>query len=162
MQDVQLDGNEFFFVNKAFPYGKAAMDKHTGVILGWSTEGFDVRKMFKLERGTGDYHGWYYIKSVVDTRWGNILIGNGAVHTHAHRTIADFWKFERVIDNLGNDWDYFKIISKNANHPLVFMGKDQPYLMIGPWKTGDNQLWRMIPRYKAEDEGYIQIRRHRG
>ena len=163
MQEVQLDKNQFFLVNKAHPHPKAYQN---GIWLQWKTDGYDAKKIFEIERGTGQYHNAYMIKVTTDTDWGNILVGGDhKIHTWPHRSIQDYWTIERVIDNLGSDWDYYRIVSvRVTNMPLIFPGTNNPDLLYWPdnGQWGDKALWRLIPRYRAEDEGYVQIMRHRG
>ena len=162
MQEVQLDKGQFFIVNKAHPYAKA--HQH-GIWFMWRTDGYDAAKIFEIERGTGTYHNAYIFKTPIDTAYGHTIVGGDhKIHTWPHRSIQDYWTIERVIDNLGDDWDYYRIVSvRESKMPMIFAGSDNPFLLYWPgthW--GDKALWRLIPRYRAEDEGYVQIMRHRG
>ena len=150
-------------MNKANPHIKASLDKNTNVFVTADAGDYDARKMFQFQQQHGSLHGWYMIRTLVPGAEGyNILIGPGMTQIWKQPSVYAYWKIERVIDNLGDDWDYYKLTNQGNMQPLMYMENKHNFLHVGTWKTGDHQLWRLVPRYRAEDDGYIQIQKHKG
>ncbi len=65
------------------------------------------------------------------------------------------WSFAKSIDNPEFDNDYYRIYNHDyPTHKMAKWGKDN-----GAWGTyggaeGNDQLWRLVPRYEAEDQAY--------
>ena len=152
MQEVQLNGNEFLIVSANYPHPKLTISRTFSLV---ASEGENSPTMlWMLEEGIGTNHGFFYIKNVKyqDYRltmlrvldWHFTFVFNGP------HTVNQLWRLEKVTDNLGDEWDYYRIRNKHykANN--------------GTSDTQPTSLWRLVPRYLVKDGGYIQIKRHSG
>ena len=166
MQEVQLNGNEFLIVNTYYPHAK---------LKQWGTEYNDFgtsegenspATLWMLEEGTGANHGFFYIKNVKYQGYRLAQYGSAywqiSVFNGPH-LVDQLWRFERVTDNLGDEWDYYRIWNKHyKNHRLAKFGTSDTELSVINGALYPDQLWRLVPRYMVKDGGYIQIKRHSG
>ena len=160
-----MDGNEFFIVSKRYPHAKLAQWGTDISDRGTNEGSYSPDKMWTLEKGPGT-HNHYYIKNVkyqgyrlaqYGTDYDEFSVFNGP---HFNDQL---WRFEKVIDNLGDQWDYFRIWNKERkNYRLAKYGTGDKDVSVFGGSLYDDQLWRLVPRYEVQDEGYIPIRRHTG
>ena len=147
------------------PKVKAYLDTkgNGGITIKWKTGGWDPSCLFRFEKSYDHkYRGMYVMKTLLDTKYGKIVSGYDIVQTTSVRGGRDYWNLYKVLDYPGNEWDYYRITNNHTNSQLYYPGPPTQYVMIRGSNGVSSDLWRLIPRYKAENEGYIQIRRHRG
>ena len=159
-QRAPVEGNQFYLVNAWADYGTAKITPNMqGDNVIASLDGFNKDQLFTFEKvNNPSYPGSYIWKSVVTGRY---QWKRSWVATADHVAGKEFyWNLEVVNDYIGDEWDEYYI--KSFDGQIVEYVYGQPYFsMVRPNKDKWS-LWRLVPRYMVEDEGYIELRRHAG
>ena len=103
LQDIKLDNNEFYIANKKFPEHIIG----TNGLYG----GFGPAKLYRFEEGQLANQGYHYIKKVngwMISMWGTSGSQVGHKDEKKGQSRGQLWKLEKVEDNLGVEWDWYR------------------------------------------------------